>query len=493
MNKKSLIKSMNVIKSKQIIYFLLIIFSIISLSITHNSIYSLSIDSISTNYTYDPKYTEQNPLRGFMPYIGSYATFPYSLEFFYIPLSDLMDDFDSYTFNAVLEPNLNAIYSRNHQTIFRVYLDYPDEPSGVPDFLANGLTFHSYSDYGGGLSPDYTNETLISTLEDFIAELGSNYDGDIRIGFLEVGLLGFWGEWHTYPHDEWFPDVTIQNRILHAFDNAFNKTKILVRYPKGDSPNLPIGYHDDSFCYETIGSDDWEFINLLADAGESEKWKEEPIGGEIYPNLQNNLWDRIPPLSAQDYEDCVNLTHASWLLNHDLFDNSFNDNQLTRAKEGALMLGYQFYLKSANAVRNESAINLVVKLENKGIAPFYYDLSLRVQYDYSYTAYENYTTESLIDNLLPNELITINFNLPIIESLNESNVSFYLESQYVIQPIFFTDFEVNSDGSIDLIPIITPSTDDLTLTKLVGIFIFNYGIITIIIKKKRKKDGFKNN
>ena len=127
-----------------------------------------------------------------------------------------MDDFDSYTFYKTLEPNLNEIASRNHQAIFRVYLDFPIEPTGIPSFLMNGLGKHPYTEYGGGVSPDYSNETLISTLESLIGELGKEYDGDDRIGFIQLGMLGFWGEWHTYPHDEWFPDATIQNRILYA-------------------------------------------------------------------------------------------------------------------------------------------------------------------------------------------------------------------------------------------------------------------------------------
>jgi hypothetical protein len=31
-----------------------------------------------------------NPLKGFLPYAGSYQTFPYSMEWFYLPLSEVM-------------------------------------------------------------------------------------------------------------------------------------------------------------------------------------------------------------------------------------------------------------------------------------------------------------------------------------------------------------------------------------------------------------------
>ncbi|MGC9781441.1 MAG: hypothetical protein HZR80_19520 [Candidatus Heimdallarchaeota archaeon] len=94
----------------------------------------------------------------------------------------------------MLESNLDEIAERGHQAVFRVFLDYPEEPTGIPDFLLNGLTIYQYDEFGGGISPDYTNETLISTLESFIQEFGKQYDGDNRIGFVQIGLLGHWGE-----------------------------------------------------------------------------------------------------------------------------------------------------------------------------------------------------------------------------------------------------------------------------------------------------------
>jgi len=42
--------------------------------------------------------------------------------------------------------------------------------------------------------------------------LYQRYDGDTRIGYIQLGLLGFWGEWHTWTGDPstdtWIPDST---------------------------------------------------------------------------------------------------------------------------------------------------------------------------------------------------------------------------------------------------------------------------------------------
>ena len=121
--------------------------------------------------------------------------------------------------------------------MFRVYLDYPGKTTGIPqDPLDAGLATHSYTDYGNdgrSVSPDYENPLLRQALTNFIAALGARYDGDPRIGFITVGLLGFWGEWHTYPHDSWFARRPSRMKSCRRYEAAFTRTKLLVRYPYG--------------------------------------------------------------------------------------------------------------------------------------------------------------------------------------------------------------------------------------------------------------------
>jgi hypothetical protein len=45
---------------------------------------------------------------------------------------------------------------------------------------------------GGGFTPDYGSPPLLTTLVQFVEALGSKYDGDNRIAFIHLGLLGFW-------------------------------------------------------------------------------------------------------------------------------------------------------------------------------------------------------------------------------------------------------------------------------------------------------------
>src|SRR5208337_2474794 len=197
-----------------------------------------------------------NPLKGFMPYAGSYGTFPYSMEWNYLPLRSLMTGPTNFDWSS-LDALLSSVATRGHHTVFRVYLDYPTLPTGIPQYLLDdGLETYSYTNYnnnGISVCPDYGNPLLDQALTNFIAALGARYDGDPCIGFITVGLLGFWGEWHTYPETNWFASVEVQDEVLTAYENAFSQTKLLVRWPAGTNPSSRlIGYHDDSFADDTI-------------------------------------------------------------------------------------------------------------------------------------------------------------------------------------------------------------------------------------------------
>lgn len=352
-----------------------------------------------------------NPLKGFMPYSGSYTTFPYSMEWSYLPLRSLMSGPTNFNWSS-LDTLLNTDTGRAHHTVFRVYLDYPTLPTGIPQYLLDGgLTTYAYTNYGNddiSLCPNYEDSNLQQAMTNFIAALGARYDGDRRIAFIELGLLGFWGEWHTYPLTNLFASVAVQQEVLAAYNNAFIKTKLLVRWPSGTNPAaLPIGYHDDSFAFDTIDPPSYNFLGLLKAAGETNKWRTQPIGGEVYPPVQSCMWDAsqtncLPP--GQDFPDCVSLSHASWMLNQALFDPGFTGAQEDLALAGAHQLGYEIYVTNAAIVDAfvSGSLNVSVQILNTGVAPFYYDWPLQLAALNSTNALaQTWTTTWKLSSLLP--------------------------------------------------------------------------------------------
>jgi hypothetical protein len=330
-----------------------------------------------------------NPLAGFVPYAGEYKTMPYSMEWFYLPVSSVMTGPNTYDWSA-LESQLNASASRGHQAVFRFYLDYPGQKSGVPAYLLDqGITTHSYNDYDNGgksVSPNYDDPKLVEGMEKFIASFGAKYDGDSRIGFIQMGLLGYWGEWHTYPHEDWFASSATQQRVLTAYTKAFTKTKLQVRYPDGANSSLAVGYHDDSFGTQTLAGTGWHFMDRVQQAGIANKWLTQPIGGELRPEVQNCIFEApmvCPVVSSTDKTDfagSVKASHASWLLNNYAFETGYTGQELTNAKAAAQSMGYKFQATSfsltptADPVKNTLSVNV----KNTGVAPFYYDWPVKI-------------------------------------------------------------------------------------------------------------------
>ncbi len=280
-----------------------------------------------------------NPLKGLVTYTQKdHSLFPHSLEFDYVPLASLMKGPDTFDW-APLETLVANVAARGHHTIFRVWLEFPGKTGGIPDFLIKGgLRVTQWSGDGSekkrSLTPDYADERLVTALERFIAALGRRYDGDPRIGCITAGLLGSWGEWHTFPREDLFAPVATQRRLLDAYEKAFTETPVLLRYPAGDdsrklAPNAarPFGYHDDSFAWGTIvesgrENESWFYMAMLRAAGPAalEKWRTQPIGGEIRPEAWGIVFDEKPAHpEVQDFAECVRQTHVTWLMDSGMF------------------------------------------------------------------------------------------------------------------------------------------------------------------------------
>ena len=101
----------------------------------------------------------------------------------------------------------------------------------------------------------------------------------------------------------------MQEQILAAF----GRTIRLAREPKADFlKNYSLGYHDDSFAYQTLTPPDWHYQGKLARYGETDRWRTQPIGGEIRPEIQPGLWQdpSVVPV-GQEYSRCVRHADAA--------------------------------------------------------------------------------------------------------------------------------------------------------------------------------------
>jgi hypothetical protein len=337
-----------------------------------------------------------NPLKGFVPYPGSSAgnRFPHSLEWDYTRLSEVMTGPTNFNWSR-FEAKLAAAGARGNQFFARFYLEWPGRPTGVPEYLvAAGLTLRRWTNTNTqpfqpavDHTPDYEDPRLRAALTNFIHAFGARYDGNPRLGFVGLGLLGTWGEWHNYPNQQWFASQTVQREVMDAFEAAFKKTRLVMRYPAGpgdptyaDNGRRAIGYHDDSFAWATVHTgrkqDEWFFETLLRRAGALDQWRSQPIGGEVRPEVWDCLFDE--PSCApkgQEFDLCATTTHASWLCNEGVFRAKLQGPARERALQGARRLGYELHVASADfpASASQGFLPVTLAVTNTGVAPFYYD------------------------------------------------------------------------------------------------------------------------
>jgi hypothetical protein len=310
------------------------------------------------------------------------------MEWSYFAWKDVLPEPQRFDWSA-LDGFLEAAATRGHQVAFRIYADYPNLPYGVPDFLAD-VPRRTYSDFFNGtgatsFSPDYDDPRLLQAMIDTIEALGRRYDGDPRVGFISVGFVGFWGEWHTYRLscncDQWMPSMRNRRRILDAFDRSFDHTKLLLRNPEVGWTGQKIGFHDDSFAHSTLEPPPWAFTATLRRAGAKRQWRRQPIGGELRPELQPCAFS-VPSCtpSGQGYDAAVEATHVSWLINHYAFHPGYPAADLERAIEGSRRLGYDLFVSAARVreAKTAGALRAAIKMRNLGVAPFYYDWPLEL-------------------------------------------------------------------------------------------------------------------
>jgi hypothetical protein len=389
------------------------------------SSYFTAAHSLTLDYSTDVPGLNTNPLKGFIPFAKTTTVFPYSMEWFYIPLRDIMTNDNTFNWTA-LDKQLNEIASRGHQAAFRIYVDYPKRATGIPQFLLDDeLSTFTYTDAANttSISPDYQDKRLIKAFTDVIRALGARYDGDPRIGYITAGLYGFWGEWHVHSHpvsgesSRWKMLQADKDILLNAYIKAFKQTIILVRYATVTNDTLlkkSFGYHDDSFAYQTLGPGRSDFWVQMTAARLIDQWKSYPVGGEVRPEIQETVWDSWPNTTGQDMSTSITTTHASWMINSGVFRRKLADTQYANALRAHRMLGYELYVSSVSLQPRDGSLILHIEMGNRGVAPFYYNWQMQLAFtDARNSMIGNPTnTDWALKSMLPGTTKSFEITLP---------------------------------------------------------------------------------
>jgi hypothetical protein len=316
-----------------------------------------------------------NPLKGWCPYTNAGPiSQPYSMVFLYVSWKELEPHEGEYAFEAWERLAWESPLAKGKHIVFRVYIDYPGQPTGMPDWLiAKGVKRTPYHKEGGGLSPDYNDPRMVTAMERLIAALGRRYDQNPRVAFVEMGFLGFWGEWHTYPHTELFAGLDTQQRILEAAHQAFPHKILMTRYPAGPAGKDPwIGFFDDMFPEDTDGSEEWKFLPVMRRSRRTDNWKQAAVGGEMVPHMAKRWLGEDFQHTLQNVETA----HFTWIGPYGpALDSTTEPDFLTHSQALIHRMGYEFRLTDIRytaSVRRQNRLKIAISGHNLGVAPFYY-------------------------------------------------------------------------------------------------------------------------
>jgi hypothetical protein len=306
----------------------------------------------------------RNPLMGFRPNRGTIHPWA-TLWKHYIRWNEIEDSASDGEdkIRAFCNAQWKDTPQRNIKIVPRVYLEWPKQGKYWPRDMTEG---------------DYDSPEFRRRLVRLIEKLGAVWDKDPRVAFVEMGLIGFWGEHHS-PE----PSQELQKILGDAFVAAFPRKIVLRRYGK-HFRDYPFGFYWDSFAHPQESP---EQIASLTTVYKND-WKRFSRGGEcaydwgdykIQPGA--NPTDTVKDPIHRNY--LINLirrlhwNHLGWVADYDQNDAA--------ARAGAELVqkafGYRFVLEEARAPTRVTpgkpfTVSFVVR--NDGATPLYYNWPVEV-------------------------------------------------------------------------------------------------------------------
>ena len=158
---------------------------------------------------------ERNPLKGFNS--GWWNNNDYaSVGFQYFKWKDFEPINGVFDFNYI-EEVISRPGTLGRHLILRLYCDWYGEAefSDGPDWLYSEEGVARLKNDNGKYVTDFNDPNFIKESSEAISQLINYFDNDPRIYSLQIGVLGYWGEWHTFGYGENFTITeNSKNQIL---------------------------------------------------------------------------------------------------------------------------------------------------------------------------------------------------------------------------------------------------------------------------------------
>ena len=243
------------------------------------------------------------------------------------------------------------------------------------------------------ISGGYFDPSFPDRVRNLVRKLGEAWDNDPRVAYVEMGIVGEWGEHHDPdlstvfpPHDEprhvagrtWIPGM--EKVLGDAFREAFRNKKVMVRYAY-EFEDYDFGIYWDSWAQPQEMERGY---NAMIRRGDY--WRTQPVGGEItwnwgdlakYRSFEAVVADDTTRHTVIEQIRNLHCNHLGGITWADFNDPVFARN----AAELQKAMGYRFVLSDASypcRIDRGEALGMEFSLRNTGSSPFYYDWPVEV-------------------------------------------------------------------------------------------------------------------
>lgn len=317
-----------------------------------------------------------NPLKGFRSSTVKMEDYP-TLTRLYIKWNEIENSENDGVDKIVRFCNKQweNLPQHNIKVIPRVYLEWPYNKQNATNSRDTVTADWGDTRYVDRFWPadirrgDYTSEQFKKRLVNLIAKMGKAWDNDPRVAYIEMGLIGWWGEQHT----PWI-NAEMQKLMGDAFSSAFKTKLIMVRQAK-DFVAFPFGSYWDSFAHEAQQN---EAAMLVAYGN---KWQTSVRGGEVAYDWGDLSVTGASPDSSLRSKSCrdylidhirkLHCNHLGWINNYD----TKNVAVAAGAAELQKSIGYRFVLnefKYTSNIISSDSLFIGFNVSNIGSSPFYY-------------------------------------------------------------------------------------------------------------------------
>jgi len=238
----------------------------------------------------------------------------------------------------------------------------------------------SHDQTKGLLVPDLDDPKVLEPHLDFLRRLGERYDGHPDLDHVDLGTVGWWGEWHMSgcPETGMPTDATLQ-RIVDAYLKAFRKTRLLMLIGGGKwltyACRKGAGWRAD--CLGDMGgfSKTWchmrmAYPKMSQQEGVADAWKAAPIAWESCWDMRKWVDEGWPLRYIFNYALAL---HGSY-LNNKSAPLPPGEAAQAELKRFLRRLGYRLVLRELShpaAAKPGATLKLAMKWQNVGSAPCY--------------------------------------------------------------------------------------------------------------------------